>query len=118
MKSLRFLVSLAFVALLVAALSGARETRASEFAPASCSAPALSAAFTGALRISDVASYACIGSWAYLWATVGTGEHAVGVTEVVHLNSTTNSWLVSSRLKVCLPGVMPEFIYHQGCFSN
>jgi hypothetical protein len=109
---------MALVGLLVSAAYGATETITSPFDPSTCSASALSAPFTGALRVSAVASYACQEGWAYLWATIGTGEHAVGVTEVVHFDPALNEWRVSSRLNVCKPGVLPEFIYLQGCFSN
>lgn len=117
-RLVRLLLSLALAGLLVVAVSEASETSTSAFNPSTCSASTLSAPFTGALRVSAVASYACQDGWAYLWATVGEGEHAVGVTEVEHFDSATNQWRVSSRLKVCVPGVVPEFIYRQGCFSN
>jgi len=94
------------------------EKPAPAFDPARCSAAALSEPFTGALRVSAVASYGCEDGWAFLWATVGTGEHAVGVTEVVHWNPALDEWRIASRLKVCRPGVLPDFIYRQGCFSN
>lgn len=117
MRLVRLLLSLALAGLLIGAVSGASEKSTPNFEPSTCSAPALSAAFTG-FRVTAVASYACEDGWAYLWATIGTGEHAVGVTEVVHLDPVSNQWRVSSRLKVCTPGVMPAFIYRQGCFSN
>lgn len=117
-RLVRLLLSLALAGLLLGAVSGASEKSTPTFDPSTCAAPALSAAFTGALRVTAVASYACEDGWAYLWATIGTGEHAVGVTEVVHLDAVSDEWRVSSRLKVCKPGVMPAFIYRQGCFSN
>jgi hypothetical protein len=117
-RAFRLLLSLVVAALLVAAVSGANEARTSFFASAQCSGPSLSAAFTGALRVTDVASYGCDDDWAYLWATVGNGEEAVGVTEVLHFDEFSGAWQVSSRLKVCKPGVMPNYIYRQGCFSN
>lgn len=100
------------------AVAGTSERRAPAFDAAQCNAAALGAPFTGALRVSAVASFGCQDGWAYVWATIGSGEHAVGVTEVVHWDSDTSEWRISSRLKVCRPGVMPEFIYRQGCFSN
>ena len=116
--AVRFLMSLALVALLGVAVSAVGVRRSPVFDAASCSGPSLSAAFTGALRVSDVQSYGCEDDWAYLWATVGRGQVAVGVTEVLHFEVRSNVWRVSSRLKVCMPGVMPTFIYRQGCFSN
>ncbi len=118
MRPVRILLSLGLVGLLVAAISGASQTSTTAFAPSKCSVAALSAPFTGALRVSGVASFACEGGWAYLWATIGSGEHAVGVTEVLHFDSASSEWVVSSKLKVCKPDVMPQFIYRQGCFSN
>jgi len=117
-RSLRLVLSLVVVALLVGAASAASVTRTTFFAPAQCSGPSLSAALSGSLRVSDVASYGCEDGWAYLWATVGNGEEAVGVTEVLHFSEAVDAWRVSSRLKVCKPGVMPTYIYRQGCFSN
>lgn len=117
-RSVRLVLSFAVVALLVTAASGARESRAPQYRAGECSGPSLSAAFTGALLVSDVASYACEDDWAYLWATVGSGAHAVGVTEVLHFDVTRDVWRVSSRLKVCSPRVLPTLIYRQGCFSN
>ncbi|HEY1222361.1 MAG TPA: hypothetical protein VGE75_02550 [Acidimicrobiales bacterium] len=118
MRLVRLLLSIAMIGLLVAAVTGARGKSTSVFDASRCSASALSAPFTGALRVSAVASYACQENWAYLWATIGLGEHAVGVTEVLHFDSASNRWRISSRARVCRPGVMPGFIYRQGCFSN
>jgi hypothetical protein len=118
MRLLRILLSLAFAGSLVGAVSVASERTTPVFLASTCSADTLSAPFTGALRVSAVASYACQNGWAFLWATVGSGEHSVGVTEVLHFDAPLEKWRISSRLDVCHPGRMPEFIYRQGCFSN
>jgi hypothetical protein len=118
MRSVRFLLSLLVLAGLVLASLGAQQEHFASFDSAACSADALSAPFTGTERVTQVVSFGCENGWSFLWATIGTGEHAVGVTEVLHLNESRQRWQVSSRLKVCTPKVLPTFIYRQGCFSN
>jgi hypothetical protein len=81
-----------------------------------CSAPALSAHLT---NVMSVQSYGCEAGWAYLWATVGTNEQdAVGVTEVLHYSTLRQGWFVVPRLTYCKPGLMPDYVYRLGCFSN
>jgi hypothetical protein len=66
----------------------------------------------------SVQQFGCQGKFAYLWATVGTNEaDAIGVTEVLEF-TTSQRWRLVSRATYCHPGLMPEFIYKQGCFSN
>jgi hypothetical protein len=117
-KVLRIISSLVVLAALVLAANGARETTTPIESASMCSPRSLSAPFTGAERVTEVASYGCEGGWAYLWATIGSGADAVGVTEVLRANESMTYWIVVSRLKVCKPGVMPNYIYRQGCFSN
>ena len=111
-------LSLLVVAALVVAASRPRET--SSFAPLEtpCSASALSAPFTGPLPVTAVADYACEDGWAYMWATIGSGAHAIGVTEVLHFDVAQQRWRVSLRGKVCSPRIMPHYIYERGCFSD
>src|SRR5665213_837419 len=68
---------------------------------APCDASALAAPFTGPLKVQSVASFGCVGHWAYLWATVGHGKQEVGVTEVLHYDVDTRAWKSASRLTYC-----------------
>lgn len=70
-------------------------------------------------------SFGCSQGWAYSWATVGSGPHAIGVTELLHLNPATNTWTFASRADYCAPNVatepsryLPQDIYEKACFSN
>jgi hypothetical protein len=68
--------------------------------------------------MSAVASFGCEGPWAYVWATLGVGPHAVGVTEVLHYDATTQRWRPANRGEVCVAHHLPWWIYLEGCFSN
>lgn len=83
-----------------------------------CSASSLSAPFSGPLPITQVTNYGCEDGWGFLWATIGNGAHAVGVTEVVRYDAGNGRWTVAKRLRVCSPRIMPRDIYLLGCFSN
>jgi hypothetical protein len=117
----RFLRSLLSLLLFAAtAFCVVKVTSGSSPAPveAPCNVASLSAAFSGPLTISSVQNYACEEGWAFLWATVGKGQEAVGVTEVVHYDVRAAKWRVAKRLLVCTPKILPHYIYEQGCFSN
>lgn len=83
-----------------------------------CSAAALSAALTGALRVVGVSGFGCASGWAYLWATVGTGAAEVSVTEVLDYDRANATWRIANRGSVCTPQTLPALVYRQGCFSN
>jgi hypothetical protein len=82
-----------------------------------CNASALAGAYS---HVDSVASFGCVGSWAYLWATVGKGPSEVGVTEVLHYDVTTTEWKNASRLRYCEDdvGVLPAYVKYWGCNSN
>ena len=87
-------------------------------APIPCTTSTLGQAFGGELHLSSIQNYGCEGAWAYVWATVGTGEHAIGVTEVLSYSVTRGRWSIVSRLADCKASILPHVIYRQGCFSN
>jgi hypothetical protein len=111
----------AVVLLLVALCVGVTKvSSASSTFPVStpCSAPALSAPYTGPLTVRSVASFGCVGKWAYLWATVGKGVQEIGVTEVLHYDVAESSWQNASRLKYCRHHLLPTYVEFWGCNSN
>lgn len=83
-----------------------------------CNAAALAKPYTGPLKVDSVASFGCVGSWAYLWATVGKGVEEIGVTEVLHYDPTTSTWRNASRLKYCNHHLLPRYVEYWGCNSN
>jgi hypothetical protein len=80
-----------------------------------CNASALSAAYS---EVDGVASFGCVGSWAYLWATVGKGAAEVGVTEVLHYDVTKGEWSNASRRRYCDHHLLPAYVEYWGCNSN
>jgi len=86
--------------------------------PIPCTAPALSAPYTGDLKVVSVASFGCVGQWAYLWATVGKGVQEIGVTEVLHYDLVTRRWANASREKYCGHHLLPKYVDYWGCNSN
>lgn len=91
----------------------------SAFPPAvPCNASALAGPYSGDLKVVGVASFGCVGRWAYLWATVGKGVHEIGVTEVLHFDLATNSWRNASRLTYCGHHLIPKYVDFWGCNSN
>lgn len=118
MKSLRLvLATLVLVALVVAST---RTTSSASSVPpqAPCNTEALSLAFTGDLQLSSFQNYGCEGDWAFAWATVGSGEQAIGVTEVLQYSPDGQKWSLVSRESDCKPSILPTDIYKLGCFSN
>jgi hypothetical protein len=86
--------------------------------PVPCTTSTLGQAFGGQLRLASIQNYGCESEWAFVWATVGTGEHAIGVTEVLAFSVTRGRWAIVSRLADCKASILPSVIYRQGCFSN
>jgi len=118
-RILRVALALLIAATLVAAATHVSATSTGSPSAAPCTSSALGGAVNGAFRVLSVQSFGCEGDFAYLWATVGTDEaDAIGVTEVLAYTTVTERWALVSREKWCHPGLMPEFIYRQGCFSN
>jgi hypothetical protein len=70
------------------------------------------------LALSSFQNYGCDSDWAFAWATVGSGEQAIGVTEVLQYSPTTQKWSIVSRETDCKPSILPADIYQLGCFSN
>ena len=83
-----------------------------------CVPEALSAPFTGPLELQSIQHYGCEGNWAFVWATVGTGAHEIGVTEVLAYDEQRGQWTFANRAVVCKPSTLPPLVYHEGCFSN
>jgi hypothetical protein len=111
----------AILALVVAtslAAGAARATSSPAPAAAPCTASALGEAFNGALELQSMDAWGCVGSFAYAWATVGSGPSEVSVTEVLHVDAASERWVLVSRLTYCHPGTLPDPIYRRGCFSN
>ena len=116
------MIRLAAATVIVVALAvlGVRTTSSSAPAVAQvpCTTNALAGAFGGQLRLSSIQDFGCEGDWAYVWATVGTGAHAIGVTEVLSYSATRSRWHFVSRATDCKASILPDVIYRQGCFSN
>jgi hypothetical protein len=86
-----------------------------------CNASALSAAYGGTSsldRVDSVNSFGCVGTWAYLWATIGKGVGEIGVTDVLHYDDATNRWQNASRLRYCTHHRLPAYVNLWGCHSN
>ncbi len=114
----RVVVSLAVVAGLGLGAVGARASQAATPGAAPCTAAALGAAFTGPMALASMQRLGCEGGWAFAWATVGSGQAEVGVTEVLEYDPTSSAWSFADRATVCVPGVLPDQVYRLGCFSN
>lgn len=83
-----------------------------------CSASALSAPYSGPLKVRSVASFGCEGRFAYLWATVGTGAEEIGVTEVLRYDTRTHEWVNALRATYCTDHRLPAYVKYWGCNSN
>jgi len=101
-------------------LSAAKSTESSSPAPllAPCTATALAAPYHGIDKVTGVDSFGCVGQWAYMWATFGTGVHAIGVTEVLSYDRATSSWKNAPRLTYCNHHRLPHYVEFWGCNSN
>jgi hypothetical protein len=114
----RVVVSVAVAAGLGLGAVGARASQAAAPSAAPCSVAALGAAFTGPLTLASMQRHGCAGGWAFAWATVGSGQAEVGVTEVLEYDATSGAWAFADRATVCAPGLLPDEVYRLGCFSN
>jgi hypothetical protein len=114
----------AAAALLLAGLGVAaattRSTSSTRTAPLAidCSASALSAPYTGPLKVRSVDSFGCEGRFAYLWATVGRGVEEIGVTEVLRYDTRTHAWENALRSTYCTDHRLPTYVERWGCNSN
>lgn len=118
MKWLRTAAGAIVVAALVLVASHSSYSAKSFPVIAPCSASALASPYHGPLRVDSVQSFGCVGQWAYLWATVGTGQEEIGVTEVLHYDPATSRWANASRLRYCVHHRIPSYVQYWGCNSN
>jgi hypothetical protein len=118
MKLTRLAAAIVLLAALVVASfhATARSQPSPDAAP--CTSAALGGAFTGHFVLTSMQKFGCEGEWAYAWATVGTGQQAIGVTQVMHYDRATQKWVFVSRESDCKSSILPSVIYRQGCFSN
>jgi hypothetical protein len=93
-------------------------TSASAAPPVPCTTSALGQGFEGQFHLTSIQNFGCEGRWAYVWATVGTGVQAIGVTEVLAYSTTSGRWSIVSRSVDCKASILPRVVYRQGCFSN
>jgi hypothetical protein len=118
MKLSRFVVAVVLLAALVVLSLRTTSSYAAPVPPVPCTTSALGHAFNGQFHLASIQNYGCEGQWAYVWATVGTGEQGFGVTEVLAYSTTSSNWTLVSRAVDCKATMLPSVIYHQGCFSN
>jgi hypothetical protein len=118
MKLTRLVVAMVLLAALVVA--SFHTTSSSQRSPAAvpCTIAALGGAFTGHFNLTSMQKFGCEGEWAYAWATVGSGEQAIGVTQVLHFDRSSQRWVFVSRERDCKASILPSVVYRQGCFSN
>lgn len=83
-----------------------------------CYPAALAGAFHGPLALTQLVNYGCEGTWAFAWATIGSGTHAVGVTEVLFFDPRSSHWRFAQRAAVCGDATLPARIDALGCHSN
>ena len=118
MRNLRLAASAAVLAVLVLSAGRAGPAVPERASSLACTPHGLSTAFSGPFTLQSIDNFGCAGAWAFVWATVGTGDHQIGVTEVLRFDASRRSWAMASRLRWCKPGLLPELVYRQGCFSN
>jgi hypothetical protein len=118
MKSFRLVVAAIVLVTLVVLSFRATSSDAPAAAPVPCTTATLGQAFAGQFHLSSIQNYGCEGQWAFVWATVGTGEQAIGVTEVLNFSSGAQRWSIVSRATDCKASILPSVVYRQGCFSN
>jgi hypothetical protein len=118
MKLPRLVVVIVLLAALVVASLHATSTSRPAPVAAPCTSVALGGAFTGHFHLTSMQKFGCEGEWAYAWATVGTGEQAIGVTQVMHFDQSPQKWIIVSRERDCKASILPSVVYRQGCFSN
>lgn len=95
-------------------------TSASSSMPAStpCYPGSLGAAFSGALALNSIDRYGCAGEYAYVWATIGSGNQEVSVTEILRFDPSVARWRFASRERVCRTSELPGLVDAGGCHSN
>jgi hypothetical protein len=115
-----FGVVASFIVVIALGVGAAKTTEASSASPlfVPCNAAALAAAYHGLDEVKSVDSFGCVGHWAYLWATIGTGVQEVGVTDVLTYDKATTSWRNVSRLTYCGHHRLPNYVEFWGCNSN
>ncbi len=118
MKLWRAVLGVMVVATLAVAAASTSCVRATMPESTPCVTSALAAPFRGPLLLTQMVNYGCEGPWAFVWATVGTGLQAVGVTEVLYFDQTSAKWRFASRAAVCGNGTLPARIDALGCHSN
>lgn len=118
MKLLRLGATAALLIALVVLSFQTTCTRAAAVAPAPCTTASLGEGFHGQFHLASIQNYGCEAQWAYVWATVGTGVQAIGVTEVLNYEARFSRWVIVSRATYCKASILPNVIYRQGCFSN
>ena len=118
MKIVRLAAAVVVLVALVVLSFRTTSSSTSAATPVPCTTSALGRAFGGQLRLSSIQNFGCEGEWAYVWATVGTGEHAIGVTQVMHFERATHRWVFVSRGRDCKASILPSVVYRLGCFSN
>lgn len=118
MKLFRLLAAAALLIALVVLSFQTTCTTASAVPPVPCTTATLGRAFDGQFHLASIQNYGCEGEWAYMWATVGTGEEAIGVTQVLAYDAASGRWAIVSRATDCKATILPSVIYRQGCFSN
>jgi hypothetical protein len=118
MKLTRLIVATIILAALVVASFRTTSVTVSSPIAAPCTSSALARAFTGHFKLASIQQFGCEGEWAYAWATVGTGEEAIGVTQVMHFDLASQRWVFVSRERDCKASILPSVVYRQGCFSN
>jgi hypothetical protein len=118
MKSFRLAVAALVLVALVVLSFRTTSSSASAVPPVPCTTATLGRAFEGQFHLSSIQNYGCEDQWAFVWATVGTGEQAIGVTEVLHYGTSAQRWAIVSRVTDCKASILPSVVYRQGCFSN
>jgi hypothetical protein len=118
MKNLRLVLCAVVIAALAVLSFRTTSSSATVTAQVPCDTTALGQGFEGQFHLSSIQNYGCEGEWAFVWATVGTGVHAIGVTEVLAFKTVTQRWSIVSRAVDCKASILPNVVYRQGCFSN
>ncbi len=118
MRISRFVIAALVLIALVVLSFRTTSSSASAAPPVPCTTSALGQAFDSQFHLASIQNFGCEGQWAYVWATVGTGEQAIGVTEVLAYDAISGRWAIVSRSVDCKASILPSVIYHQGCFSN
>jgi hypothetical protein len=118
MKNVRLAVAALVLVALVVLSFRTTSSSASAVPPVPCTTTALGQAFDGQFHLASIENYGCEGTWAFVWATVGTGEQAIGVTEVMAYSTSAQRWSLVSRATDCKASILPSVVYRQGCFSN